>query len=138
MINGVAADNAKLYVVAVLTVSLWTSILAAQEKPASWMTEMQKVYSDENHCLTAADMRGNEDMAISCYCRDAIADARYVYHTYLLPGKDRNLGGPFLVLLDRIGEKCGKTYGDRARCPSRVLPRGQDLQVTAAPKSRCR
>jgi hypothetical protein len=68
-----------------------------------WPTAMQKVYMDESHCLTGPEIRGNKDNPISCYCRDAIADARYVHFTYLLPGKDANLYGTFIALQHYAG-----------------------------------
>jgi hypothetical protein len=67
-------------------------------------------YRDESHCLTIADMRGEKDNAISCFCRDAIVDSRYVYFTYVKLQKDPNLNGVFLALVDRIAEKCGENY----------------------------
>jgi hypothetical protein len=68
---------------------------------------MGKIYKDESHCLVGPEIRSDEDKLISCYCRDAIADANYVYSTYLLPGKDRNLEGTFLALQDHAQEMCG-------------------------------
>jgi hypothetical protein len=73
-----------------------------------WPTAMQKVYMDESHCLTGPEIRGNKDNPISCYCRDAIADARYVHFTYLLPGKDANLYGTFIALQHYAGEQCSR------------------------------
>jgi hypothetical protein len=82
-----------------------------KESPSVATTNMMdEVYRDESHCLTAPEIRRDEDAPISCYCRDAVADARYVYHTYLLSGKDRNLNGTFFVLTDHISEMCGKDY----------------------------
>lgn len=69
--------------------------------------ELDKVYRDESHCLTEPDMRGDQDALISCYCRDAIVEARYVYSSYLITFKDRNLNGPFLHLAARISQECG-------------------------------
>jgi len=56
-------------------------------------------------------MRGDKDMPISCWCRDALADARYVYFEYLLSFKDRNLNGAFLHLLSHAEQTCGQAYG---------------------------
>ena len=78
--------------------------------------DLDKVYSDESHCLTLADMRGNEDNYNSCYCRDAIVDARYVYFTYFLSGKDRNLTGTYLTLFSYVEEKCGKKRDAKVAC----------------------
>lgn len=68
---------------------------------------LDNVYYDQTHCLTAPDMRGDNDRPISCFCRDAIIDARYVYSEYLLSGKDGNLRGPYLTLLRGISDQCG-------------------------------
>lgn len=75
-----------------------------------WMTTMDKLYADESHCLTSPEIRSNKDNPISCFCRDAILDARYVWHTYLLPGKDRNLNGAYLALWTHAEELCGEHY----------------------------
>jgi hypothetical protein len=69
---------------------------------------LMKVYQDESHCLTEPDMRGDKDAPISCYCRDAIVDARYVHLTYLATLKDSNLNGAFLHLVDYVRETCGE------------------------------
>ncbi len=58
----------------------------------------------------APEIRGDKDSPISCYCRDAIADARYVYQTYLLTGKDRNLNGTYLILESYARQMCGEGY----------------------------
>jgi hypothetical protein len=76
-------------------------------------TAMQKVYRDESHCLTRADMRSDKDNPISCHCRDAIEDARYVYFAYFLPHKDDNLTGVFLHLQDYAGETCSRDTAER-------------------------
>ncbi len=74
------------------------------------LMDLDKVYQDESHCLTAADMRGGQDTGISCFCRDAIADARYLYFTCIRSRKDRNLNGAFLTLQDDIRQRCGRSY----------------------------
>ena len=71
---------------------------------------MDMVYSDESHCLVAPELRGKKDNPISCYCRDAIMDARYVYENYLLTGKDRNLNGAYLTLEHHAQQMCGEQY----------------------------
>ena len=71
---------------------------------------LDNVYVDESHCLLPLEVRSDKDNRISCYCRDAIADARYVYFTYLLPGKDRNLNGILLVLEIHARRMCGENY----------------------------
>jgi hypothetical protein len=87
--------------------SLFPVISAAQSNPLSTST-LDKIYGDETHCLTIADMRGEKDRSIACFCRDAIVDARYVYATYIVAGKDANLNGAFLRLEQDIAETCGK------------------------------
>jgi len=42
--------------------------------------KMNKVYKDESHCLTSADMRGERDNPISCFCRDAIPKSCQTRH----------------------------------------------------------
>ncbi len=79
----------------------------ANSGPASATNTMDAIYRDESHCLTSPEIRGDKDAAISCYCRDAISEARYVYFTYLLSEKDRNLNGIFLHLQQRAIETCG-------------------------------
>lgn len=71
---------------------------------------LDSIYKDESHCLTEADIRADSDYSISCWCRDSIVDARYVYFHYLLTGKDPNLNGTFLALTSHIRESCGKGY----------------------------
>jgi len=73
---------------------------------------MQKVYMDECHCLTSPEIRNDLDNPISCYCRDAIADARYVHFTYLLPGKDANLYGTFIALQHYAEEQCSRNTAE--------------------------
>jgi hypothetical protein len=68
---------------------------------------MDEIYKDHSHCLTSPEIRGERDAPISCYCRDAVAQARYVYFMYLLSGADRNLNGPFLVLERNVHQVCG-------------------------------
>jgi hypothetical protein len=78
--------------------------------PSKGVSSLNKVYSDETHCLTAADMRSDKDNAISCWCRDAIVDARYVYLTYILSGTDHNLNGAYLRLQEDISTTCGEDF----------------------------
>jgi hypothetical protein len=75
-----------------------------------WATALDKIYMDESHCLVAPEIRSDKDNPISCFCRDAVADARYVYSTYILSGKDRNLNGTFLALQRRAKETCGQNF----------------------------
>lgn len=89
-------------VVSTVLLCLISSICAQ----AQGQSKMDAIYRDESHCLTAADMRGDKDMPISCYCRDAIANAQYVYKTYIASEKDSNLNGTFLSLVDAINGTC--------------------------------
>jgi hypothetical protein len=73
-------------------------------------SKMQKVYLDESRCLVAPEIRGERDRSISCFCRDAIMDARYLYENYLLTGKDRNLNGAYLGLVDHAARICGEKF----------------------------
>ncbi|MDP9267749.1 MAG: hypothetical protein M3P27_05415 [Acidobacteriota bacterium] len=75
------------------------------------LNELDKVYQDESHCLVGPEIRGTGDQPISCYCRDAIVDARYVYTTYLLTGKDTNLNGAYLSLETTARRMCGGAEG---------------------------
>jgi hypothetical protein len=72
---------------------------------------LNKVYEDETHCLVGPEIRGEKDNSISCYCRDGLTDARYVYQTYLRSGKDRNLNGTLLTLWNHAAQMCGEGYG---------------------------
>ncbi len=72
--------------------------------------KMDTGYLDESHCLVAPEIRGERDNSISCFCRDAIIDARYLYQTYLLTGKDKNLNGAYLGLVDHARRICGEKY----------------------------
>ncbi|HEV2195988.1 MAG TPA: hypothetical protein VGR55_10430 [Candidatus Acidoferrum sp.] len=83
-----------------------TPTTRAQKPPNS----LQKVYSDESHCLTGPEIRSDKDSPISCYCRDAIVDARYIWHTYLMTGKDPNLNGAELTLQTNATQMCGEDY----------------------------
>ena len=71
---------------------------------------LDKIYTDEGHCLTDADIRSDNDMPISCWCRDAIADLRYVYSNYFefrSPRRDVNMAGPILQLEKNARHVCG-------------------------------
>lgn len=81
-----------------------TLALAAQDAALN----LDEIYKDESHCLVAPEIRGPKDRPISCYCRDALVDASYVYQSYLQ--KDRNLAGAYLTLELRALEKCGDGY----------------------------
>ncbi len=85
--------------------------IAYPVRPQGLEKQMDKVYADETHCLVAPEIRRNTDNPISCYCRDAIVDARYVYFTYILSGRDANLNGTFLALIDRAEKQCSLEYG---------------------------
>lgn len=72
--------------------------------------ELIKIYRDESHCLTAPEIRSDNDKPSSCYCRDTLADMRYMWNTYLLTEKDSNLNGAFLSLVTYATLQCGPTY----------------------------
>src|SRR5215471_9688791 len=74
------------------------------------VNDLDKVYTDETHCLVAPEIRNESDKPMSCWCRDALVDARYVYHTYVLTEKDRNLNGTYLTLEKEISHTCGDGY----------------------------
>jgi hypothetical protein len=73
-------------------------------------SELNKIYADESHCLTGPEIRSEKDGPISCYCRDAIVDARYVWQTYLITGRDSNLNGTELTLQGNATQMCGEHY----------------------------
>jgi len=73
-------------------------------------SSLDKIYADESHCLTGPEIRSDKDSPTSCYCRDAIMDARYIWQTYLLTGKDHNLNGAELVLQRNVTLMCGEHY----------------------------
>lgn len=78
----------------------------AQDTP----TNLDRVYADQNHCLAAPEIRTEKDKPISCFCRDDVVIARYVWQTYLVTEKDPNLTGAYLSLEIRAAEKCGEHY----------------------------
>lgn len=89
-----------------------------QEKTGA---DLKKVYRDETHCLLAGEVRSAADNPnvrqrrpeeISCSCRDALADTRYVYQTYLITGKDDNLSSGYLSLAVQAERMCGRTSSD--------------------------
>jgi hypothetical protein len=79
-------------------------------------SDLGKVYADKSHCLVSPEIRSEKDHAISCFCRDAIVDARYLYFTYVLadpPHYDRNVTGPFLALQNYAEERCSHDEAER-------------------------
>src|SRR5215470_4603614 len=60
------------------------------------------IMKDETHCLTGPEIRGERDKPISCYCRDAIANTRYLWKNYLhpIPIEDANLFSIYAALLN--------------------------------------
>jgi len=80
-----------------------------QDRP---LIDLDKVYRDETHCLEGPETRSAADKRISCYCRDALADAQYVYRTYLITHKDRNLNGTYLRLAESAQQECGNEFDD--------------------------
>ena len=100
----------RIVLVSVVVVVLGLA-LPHMTRAQDWATALDKIYMDESHCLVAPEIRNDKDKPISCYCRDAIADAQYVHSTYLLSGKDRNLNGTFLALQRLAQEMCGQNPG---------------------------
>ncbi len=94
----------------VVLVALSLPLLARHVAAQTQQPLLEKVYLDETHCLVAPEIRGATDKAISCYCRDAIADASYVRRIYLDTGKDRNLNGTYLGLEAWATQQCGDGY----------------------------
>jgi len=72
------------------------------------MNKMDTVYADESHCLVAREIRGQNDKSISCYCRNDIMEARYVYENYLLTQRDANLNLAYLTLVEHAQQTCGE------------------------------
>ncbi len=81
-------------------------LIHAQDKSIN----LDEVYRDESHCLVDPEIRSAVDKPISCFCRDAIANARYVWETYLFTGKDKNLNGTALILELYADAKCGEGF----------------------------
>jgi hypothetical protein len=73
----------------------------------AWAQDLNTIYRDESHCLVASDIRSNNEMRLSCWCRDALVDARYVNQTYLLGGRDPNMSGIFYSLVGTANRTCG-------------------------------
>jgi hypothetical protein len=87
----------------------------APARAQKWATELQKIYLDESHCLASPEIRGDKDNPISCYCRDAIVDARYIYYNYFsasAPHSDPNMAGIVLALQNYAGEMCGRNSSE--------------------------
>jgi hypothetical protein len=83
----------------------------ARQAPQNHKPDLQKVYADESHCLTSPEIRSDKDSSISCFCRDAIADARYIYFNYFsasTPHPDPNMSGIFLALQSHAVEMCSR------------------------------
>jgi hypothetical protein len=72
--------------------------------------DLDQLHRDESHCLVGPEIRNDNDRPISCYCRDALVDAWYVYQTYVTTGKDPNLIPVYLTLEVYAGNQCGEAY----------------------------
>ena len=94
-------------VIAVLAWVLVSFRLSFAQDPAN---DLDTAYRDETRCLVGPELRGASDAPISCYCRDALLDARYVYRTYLLTSKDPRLRGAYLTLEHYATQMCGKAH----------------------------
>jgi hypothetical protein len=93
-----------------VTVVILGMVFAEVIRPQNQVNGLDKVYTDESHCLVALEIRNETDMPMSCYCRDVLVDARYVYQTYIRTGKDLNLIGTVLTLEKEISHMCGDGY----------------------------
>jgi len=92
-------------------VLMFLGLVVQQKLCAQSHVDLDKIYADESHCLTGPEIRSEKDNPISCYCRDAIVDAQYVYHTYgfsmeKMDFKDPNLKGTILTLERNANEMC--------------------------------
>jgi hypothetical protein len=96
-----------MFPVAALIALSFSCVVHAQEFPPV----IDRVYEDETHCLVAPEVRTDSDMPVSCWCKDAIVDARYVYFTYVRPKKDTNLKWSYLALVTNANRQCGDTVG---------------------------
>jgi hypothetical protein len=105
--KGKAAVKQLTLAVGIVSAILFSGIVAVCQENGS-----NKIYDDQSHCLLDFERRSDNDIPISCYCKNAIAEARYVHYTYVLSGKDPNLTGVALSLMDRAGEACGKNGMD--------------------------
>jgi len=65
---------------------------------------------DVRHCLRVAETRDENDKPITCECRDAIVDARYMY--FVAVPKEGNLRGVFADLQAWVKEACGRGFAD--------------------------
>jgi hypothetical protein len=52
-----------------------------RKTPTRKLGDLDKLYADESHCLVRPEIRSDKDNPISRFCRDAIADAWYLYFT---------------------------------------------------------
>jgi hypothetical protein len=95
-----------LVLIAALIMSLTFTVFAYSQN------SLNAIYEDESHCLVGPEIEGEKDKPISCYCRDAIVDARYVWSTYLIAGKDQNLNGSYLTLWSNVEKMCGNRRND--------------------------
>lgn len=72
--------------------------------------DLEQIYSDHSHCVLDSEVHSEDNSAISCRCRDAIADTQYVRQTYLVTGKDRNLIGAEKWAQESASRWCGEHY----------------------------
>lgn len=100
----------------VVPVVLAVAFLYAPGARSQFPSDLDKVYADESHCLVSPEIRSEKDNPISCFCRDAIIEARYLYFKYVTadsPNSDPNLRGPFLALQARAEERCSRDKAER-------------------------
>lgn len=67
---------------------------------------------------------------ISCFCRDALADMYYIYHTYLITGKDANLNGPYLSLEITTKRICEREDADVQNIAERRIWQWDGPEIT--------
>jgi hypothetical protein len=92
------------------------ALLHARSAHAQFPSDLDKIYMDESHCLVGPEIRSDNDNPISCFCRDAIVEARYLYFTYVTvnsPHSDPNVRGPFLALQRYAEEMCSRDPAER-------------------------
>lgn len=94
----------------VLNVVLLVGTLPHVTRSQGLQTYLNKVYADESHCLLPNEVRADSDKPISCYCRDAIVDVRYVWENYLVTRSDPNLNGAYWTLEIHARRMCSKHY----------------------------
>src|SRR5215469_14740964 len=81
--------------------------VCAQNSPVN----LGKVYRDETHCLGDLEIRSDADNAISCHCRDALVDLRYVYQSKVRHRSSWPCHGIITKILTTAHRRCLKSSG---------------------------